>query len=371
MNEKRTELLEGNTVGLMIKLSLPAIIGQAIVGLYPLVDSIFIGQLVGVVSMSAVSITAPFILINNGIAVLVGMGSGSVLSRAIGAKDKDKVDKIMGNLIISILILSAFVMVLGTIFAPQLLKLGGAEGELLDIGTRYLRIIYIGSFFVNFMQSANMIIRSEGRMVVAMAIMSGGALLNIILDPIFILMMGERGTEGAAIATVISQFAQAFATFIYFIKFSPVVKFKRIGLFISIFKEMFAVGLSGAMMQIMFLIQMTVIYSTIAGIGTYVDVALMGAAQRVMQFSFVPIWGMSQGFQPVVGTNYGAKEYDRVRKFTKVFIIGATVLSGFFFVIIQIFPQQILSLFITDQDIVSSGLTDFRIMFSVFFMVFL
>ncbi len=367
MNEKRTQLLEGGTVSLMIKLSLPAIIGQAIVGLYPLVDMIFIGQMVGVVSMSAVSITAPFVLINNGIAVLIGMGSASVLSRAIGAKNQDKVDKIMGNLILSVLILSALVMVLGTIFAPQLLRLGGAEGELLEIGTRYLRIIYIGSFFVNFMQSANMIIRAEGRMVVAMVIMGAGALLNIILDPIFIHMMGERGAEGAAMATVIAQFVQAVATFIYFKKFSPVVKFKRIGIFKNIFGEMMGVGLSGAMMQIMFLVQMAVIYSTIAKMGTYADIALMGAAQRVMQFSFVPIWGMSQGFQPAVGTNYGAKQYDRVKKFTKVFILGGTVLAGFFFLIIQLFPGQILSSFITDPEIVEGGIADFSLMFSVFF----
>lgn len=109
-------------------------------------------------------------------------------------------------------------MIIGIIFAPEFLRLSGAGGEVLEMGVSYLRTVYLGSIFVNFMQGANMVIRAEGRMGVAMGIMAAGAILNIILDPIFILLMPSRGPQAVAIATVISQIIQASATLLYFLK---------------------------------------------------------------------------------------------------------------------------------------------------------
>ena len=367
MADMRSELLTQKPFRLMWKLSIPAILGQLVVGLYALVDSIFVGQLVGVEAMSAVSVSAPFVLFNNGIAVLVGIGSGSVLSRAVGRKDTGTVDKIMGNLLVLVLLLSGLVMVLGIPFAPQLLRLGGAEGNVLDMGVRYLRTIYLGSIFVNFMQGANMVMRAEGRMGTAMAIMASGAILNIILDPILITAMGERGVEGAALATIISQLVQAVATMVYFVKKSPVVRFHGVRLAPQLLPQIFSVGSSAMLMQIMFMVQMTVVYNTAASLGGNEQIALMGASQRVMQFAFVPIWGMSQGMQPAVGTNYGAREYGRVKKLTNVFILSATGLATFFFLIIQGFPRQILSAFIKDASLVEAGLGNYRLMFAIFF----
>ena len=357
----RDKLLTENPWKLMISLSLPAILGQLIVGLYAFVDSIYVGQMVGTDAMSAVSAASPFVLINNAIAVLLGIGSGSVLSRAIGKKDKETVDKIIGNLTFLVIILSSVVMIIGIIFAPEFLRLSGADGEVLEMGVSYLRTVYLGSIFVNFMQGANMVIRAEGRMGVAMGIMAAGAILNIILDPIFILLMPSRGPQAVEIATVIS-----LVTLIYFLKKSPVVRFHGIKPAKDLLPEIFSVGMSAMLMQIMMLVQMTVVYNTAVHFGGEKQIALMGAAQRVMQLAFVPIWGMSQGMQPAVGTNFGAKEYIRVKKLTNVFIIGSTCLAGFFFAIIEIFSVQILSAFITDSAIVSSGLSNFRLMYCIF-----
>ncbi len=362
----RDRLLTENTWRLMVKLSLPAILGQLIVGLYAFVDSIYVGQMVGIDAMSAVSAASPFVLINNGVAVLLGIGSGSVLSRAIGKKDQETVDKIMGNLTFLVILLSSAVMLIGIVFAPGLLSLSGAEDDVLKMGVSYLRTVYLGSIFVNFMQAANMVIRAEGRMKTAMAIMAAGAILNIILDPIFILLMHSRGPQAVAVATVISQFVQAFATLIYFLKKSPVVRFHGVKPAKDLLPEIFSVGMSAMFMQIMMLVQMTVIYNTAVRFGGENQIALMGAAQRVMQLAFVPIWGMSQGMQPAVGTNFGAKRYMRVKKLTNVFIMGATCLAGFFFVIIEIFSTQILSAFITDSSVVASGLLNFRLMYCLF-----
>ena len=120
-------------------------------------------------------------------------------------------------------------------------------------------------------------------------------------------------------------------------------------------------------MQVMMLIQMTVVYNTAVKYGGETQIALMGASQRVMQLAFVPIWGMSQGLQPAVGTNYGAKNYTRVKQLTNIFIIGSTVLSGILFAVIELFPNQILSAFITESDIVESGISLYRLMFCAFF----
>ena len=321
----RDKLLKENPWKLMLNLSIPAILGQFIVGLYAFVDSIYVGQMVGTDAMSAVSAASPFILINNAVAVLLGIGSGSVLSRAIGDKDEKTIKKIMGNFTFLVILLSSFVMILGIILSPWLISLSGAKGNIQNMGVSYLRIIYIGSIFVNFMQGANMIIRAEGRMKTAMGIMGAGALLNIILDPIFILL------------------------------------FPR-----DINKEIFSVGISAMLMQIMMLIQMTIVYNTAVRYGGKSQIALMGAAQRVLQLAFVPIWGMSQGMQPAIGTNFGAKEYLRVKKLTNVFIIGSTVLAGIFFIIIEIFSKQILSTFITNYKIVNEGVVNFRLMYLMF-----
>ena len=155
---------------------------------------------------------------------LLGVGSASVLSRAIGKGDQKTVDKIMGNLIFWVILFSAIITVGGILLAPHFLDMVGATGEIKAYGIRYLRVIFIGSLFVNFTQSENMVMRGEGLMKKAMMIMGLGALLNIILDPILMTVMGEYAIEGAALATITAQFVQAVVTLHYFLKKNKVVK---------------------------------------------------------------------------------------------------------------------------------------------------
>lgn len=160
--ENSTEkLLTGNIVSTMISLSLPAIIGMVVIGLYNFMDAVFVGQMVGPQAMTAVKVSYPFTLINSGISTLIGVGSASVLSRAIGKKDSETVDQIMGNLTGAILLLSIIVTVLGLLFTRPLISLSGATGETLDLAVTYMRIVFVGSLFVNFAQSANMIMRGR------------------------------------------------------------------------------------------------------------------------------------------------------------------------------------------------------------------
>ena len=366
MTDEREELTTGNMFKLMLKLGVPGIIGMLVISLYSFVDAIFVGRYVGDKALGAISIAYAFTLINNGIAVLVGIGSASVLSRAVGRKDQKTIDSVMGNVFVLTLLMSSAVTVLGYIFAPQLLHLVRAEGEMHELGVKYLRIVYLGSIFVNFGQAANMVMRGEGKMALAMAIMGSGAVLNIVLDALFIIVF-KQGIEGAAIATVISQAVFALATFFYFLCFSKNIKFKSFKLEKSLVGETFAVGMSAMFMQVLSLVQQTVMYSTLKKYGGEDQVILMGAFFRYMMLAFIPLWGLSQGFQPFAGTNFGAGLFERVKKGTFLFYGFGIVLAAVFWLVFLTSPESVLSLFIKDNPaLVAAGKTNATLAFLIF-----
>ncbi len=369
--DTRTMLLAASPWQLIVTLSLPAIIGMVVVGLYNLMDRVFVGQMVGEIAMAAVSVSYPFTLINTGVATLIGVGSASILSRSVGKKDQNTIDKIMGNLIAMNLLLGVIITAIGMIFTRQILTLSGAEGEILNNAEKYLRIIFAGSLFVNFSQSANMIMRGEGILKKAMLITGTGAVLNIILDPIFIslLVNSGKGIEGAAYATILSQFVTACITMWYFLKKSKIVKIHKVRLESTLMSEILSVGFSAMLMQVMTLVQQTVLYNVASRHGGETWQIILGAALSVQSFAFIPLWGMSQGFQPAAGTNYGAKEYKRVKKITLGFSLGATVLAALFYLPVELMPKTVLSWFITDQTIVAQGAGPFRIMFSTYIVL--
>lgn len=374
MSEKmntRAMLLSDSPWKLVAKLSVPAIVGMVVVRLYNFMDGVYVGQMIGDRAMAAVSVSYPFTLANTGISTLIGVGSASVLSRAIGKKDQAVIDKIMGNLIALNLIFSLIIMAGGMIFTKQILMLSGAKGEILSLATRYLRIIFAGSLFVNFAQSANMIMRGEGLLKRAMMFSAGSAVMNIILDPVFILLLNPygRGIDGAAYATILSQVAYAAATLWYFKKKSRAVRIHAIRIEKDLFHEIIGVGVSAMLMQVMMLVQQTVLYNLAAQHGGDTWQIILGATYRVVSFAFIPLWGLSQGYQPAVGTNYGAKQYDRVKYITKIFSIAATLLALIFYLPIMTAPKAILSMFITTLSVAEQGAGAFRLFFISFILL--
>lgn len=366
--DRRTRILTESPSRLMVSLSLPAIVGMVVIGLYTFVDAIYAGQLIGTDAMGAVSIAYPFTFINSGFASLMGMGSASVLSRAIGARDQKTIDGIMGNLIAMNLIVSVITTVAVIACARPLLALTGAEGAMLDLACSYLQVVYVGSLFVNFAQSSNMVMRGEGIMVRAMAIMGGGAVLNMILSPLFICALRDAGwgLQGAAIATVLSQFAQAAVMLWWFVRREKTARIHRVALSAPILKDVVSVGISALLMQVLTLVQQAVIYRAAAEWGGPDWQILFGAAIRMQSFAFIPLWGMSNGLQPAVGTNFGAGAFARVRRIMLTFCGGATALCLIFWIPAMAAPEAVLGLFITDPDIVALGVGDFRIFFAPF-----
>ena len=366
MNKNSKGLLTEQPLQILIKLSLPAILGMIVIGVYPLMDGIFAGQILGEKAMTAVGIATPFTYINTGIATLIGVGSTSLLSRAIGEGNQRTIDKVMGNLCFWVLLLSTIVTILGILFCGQLLMVFGAKGELLDLSTRYLRIIFLGSIFVNFAQAANMVMRGEGLMKRAMLIMSLGAGINIVLDPVLMIMFKGHGVEGAAIATITAQFIQAVFTLWYFKKKSETVKIGLIRKEKEIIGEMFSVGVSAMLMQVLTIIQQSFLYSQAFRYGGETSAAIMAVSLRIQAFSFIPLWGMSQGLQPAIGANFGAKQYNRVKKIFDVFTISSIVLAACFWIPAEGFAKQILNLFGLSDETLFLAVPNFRIMYSIF-----
>lgn len=365
-DDMKTQLLIKPPKQLLIQLSIPAVMGMFVIGLYPLMDGIFAGQIIGQVAMAACGVAMPLTYINSGIATLLGMGSASVLARALGKGDQGVVNKVMGNLIFWVLVCSAITTVGGLLLAPYFLDLVGATGEIKALGIRYLHIIFLGSVFVNFTQSANMVIRGEGLMKKAMLIMGLGAAMNIALDPILMMALGDYAIEGAALATVLSQITQALVTYRYFRKQSQQVKIGPIRIEKELSGQVFAVGVSAMMMQLLFMIQQTLLYKMAFQYGGEMHGTLMAAAIRMYGFSFIPLWGMSQGLQPVVGTNFGAKRYDRVAASVRVFSWGGLLLAGFFWILALALPGQILQLFGVEASLIAQGVGYFRLFYMSF-----
>jgi Na+-driven multidrug efflux pump len=200
-----------------------------------------------------------------------------------------------------------------------------------------------------------------------MAIMATSAILNIILDPILIKVFGEgNGVLGAAFATIISQLVLMIMSFFYFLKKSDTVRIHKIKFEKTLIKPVLSVGVSAMLMQVMSMLQQTVLYNTASKWGGSEWQTILGAALSLQAFSFIPLWGISQGFQPAIGTNYGAKLFDRVGKFTRCFMISATVVALVFYIPIMCFPAKMLSMFITDAAIVEAGAPMLRVLFAAF-----
>ena len=366
--DMKTQLLTKSPKELLFKLAVPGIIGMVVIGLYPFMDGIFAGRLIGDYAMSAISVSMSLTIINGGISALIGVGSASIVSRAIGKGDKETIDKIFGNFCYWVILFSAIITIVGLIFAPHFLDMVGAKGNIKELGVRYLRVVFFGSLFVNFAQAGNMTMRGEGALKQSMMIMGTGAILNIMLDPILMKLMGEYAIEGAAIATVLSQVVQALFTFHYFSKKSSFVKIHKVKKYKAIYREMFSIGSSAMMMQILFAVQQTFLFKQAFVYGGDNWGILMSATMRLYMFSFIPLWGMSQGLQPVIGANFGAKQYGRVQDTMKIFMYGATILAAASWIPSMFCSDTLLSLFSVRHEIIEAGVKNFKMFYSTFIL---
>ncbi|MCB2306850.1 MATE family efflux transporter [Clostridium estertheticum] len=336
---------------LLFKFSVPAITGMVVNALYNIVDRIYIGHIKGVGSyaLSGLAITFPISVIIMAFGMLIGIGACSVISIRLGEKNVEAADNILGNAVMILTIISLALGIFGVLFLNKILMLFGADQNNLPYAKAYIQIILMGAVFQNIGFGINNIIRAEGNPKMAMLTMMFGAVINIILDPIFIFVF-KMGIQGAAIATVISQVFNTLLVLRYFTakNSGSILKLKKINLKLNkyIVNDIFAIGVAPFSMQIASSL-VAILYNK--GLYTYggnLAIAAMGILNSISMLIFMPIVGISQGIQPIIGYNYGAKLYDRVFKILKLAILFGTCIAVIGFIVVQLFANQLITIFV-------------------------
>jgi putative MATE family efflux protein len=362
-----TQALGQEPVGkLLWKFSLPAIVGMLVNALYNVVDSIFVGHGVGEVGLTAVTIAFPIMLVLLAFGMLIGVGSSTLVSIRLGEHNKGEAEHILGNALTMIAVFSLVLSGIGLLWLDPLLIALGAEPEVLPYARTFTRIVLAGNVFMHVGFGLNTIIRAEGNPRLAMATMLISAILNTLLNPLFLFVM-KLGIGGSALATVISQLVSSVWVLSHFLSKASVLKLRLHNLRPNwrIIKDIVAIGMSPFFMQLAASV-VTIIYNF--GLIRYsgdLGVAAMGIVNRVTMLMLMPIFGISQGAQPIIGYNYGAQQYDRVFEAVKKAIYAASGISLVGFLLVQVFPYQIVGLFNSNPQLIELGSRGLRIMLSM------
>ncbi len=368
MNKEREELLHQDMGKLFLKMAVPGMIGMLVIGLYNLVDSIFVGQFVSPAAVSAVTMGYAVVLVNQAILSLFATGAMSIFSRSMGANDQKTMDALLGNVFWPVAVLSLLLTVGVRICSRQILTGLGAEGEILTLGIKYLETLSLGFVFGGLGPALNFLIRGEGQMQTAMKIVALGTIANVVFDPIFIKVLG-MGVEGAAIATILGQALIVIGNFVHFRSRKSVITLNKKSFRITwnLFPEILKIGFSGMVMAIAVAVQLSILLSLSSTYSSASNI-VMSVSFRVMSFFYIPVFGISYGLQPVLGANYGAGMYKRVRESFWYFGRIAIIITACLWLFFQVFASFILSWFITDQVIVDEGVHWFRIFLSSFIL---
>ncbi|HEY8363973.1 MAG TPA: MATE family efflux transporter [Haloplasmataceae bacterium] len=361
MNHDSKYLGEQKISRLLLELSLPAALAMMINGLYNIVDTVFIGHGVGSDAIGGLAVAFPVQLLMMGFAQLVGIGSASIVSRSLGAKKVEEAEKVAGNGFFTVVILSLLVSFLSLIFVDELLYVFGATPELLSYARDYMQIILIGNVFFSFSMMSNNLIRAEGKAKIAMVSMLIGAILNIILDPIFIYPL-DLGIKGAALATIISQFASFIFVVTYFKsgRSSLKIQIHHLKPKWEIITKIFSIGFSAFARSSTNSLFSIVVNNSLRFYGGSTAITIFGTINRVTSFLFMPIIGIGQGMQPILGYNYGAKKMDRAKKVIRLSLIVASIIAITGWVISETIPGLIMSIFTNDKELIRDGAKVFR-----------
>ncbi len=361
-NKKATELGEDPISKLLAKLSIPATIGMLVLLLYNVVDMIFVSYYVGTLAVGGLSIVMPISMLISSLGMSIGIGGGSIIARYLGAKRYEDANAVMGNMLVLNSSLIGIATLIGILAMDQVLVLFGAGGEIFQYAKEYFFIILLGMPMFSFAMLFNNVARSEGKAKTAMVTMLISALVNLILDPIFIIYL-DWGIEGAAWATVISQMlALGFLLWFFLKKKSAITIHKKYWNWQStIIREISAIGSSSMARQGAASIVAIVVNHALLTYGGELSIAVYGILVRIVMMVVFPLFGLAQGMMPLVGFNLGARKYERMEESLKKSILIATGLSVFMFVAIFFYSESFVRIFSDDPEVLSMGTRALRI----------
>ncbi|HQC14117.1 MATE family efflux transporter [Mesotoga prima] len=347
---------------LLLNLSLPATIGMLVQAMYNFVDTIFVGKGVGSMGIAGISISLPVQIFVMAFAQMFGIGGASVISRSLGERDHKKARRAAGNVMVFSVAFGLVMTLLGQFFLDQLLIMLGASEAIIPYAREYLGIILLGSAFFSFGMAMNHVVRAEGKPKIAMAAMLISAVLNIILDPIFIFSL-NMGIRGAALATVLSQAATSIYVLFYFLSGRSLLRVSLRSLIPEwrIMRETVSVGLSAFSRQVAGSVLAVVLNNSLVFYGGDIAVAVYGVINRLLMVFIMPMFGVNQGFLPIVGYNYGARKMRRARESVKLASAVTTMIALFSSIVMFLFARQLISIFTDETELIESTIYALRI----------
>ena len=367
--EQEENILGKEKIGKLIrKFSIPCIISMLVNSLYNIVDQIFIGQGVGYLGNGATNVVFPLVMICLAFSLMFGDGASAYLSLKLGEKKKKEAEEGIANGILLSAIVSIIFAIITFIFLPLFLKIFGCTDNLKEYAMAYGKIIAIGFPFSMIGTTLNSIIRADGSPKYSMISMVSGAILNTILDPIFIFVF-HKGVEGAALATVISQIL-TFALNVAYIKRFKSIKLSKesFKLKANVCKKVSALGISSFITQMSIVCVMTAEnnllgkYGAESKFGAEIPITVLGIVMKISQILNSIIIGIAAGSQPIFGYNYGARKYDRVKQTLKIVLGSSVVISTIAFILFQTIPDKLILIFGSgDENYMEFACLAFRI----------
>ncbi len=351
MAKVSSEALGTEPIGkLLIKQAVPASIGILVMSLNILVDSIFVGNWIGSIAIAAINVVLPVSFFIAALGMSIGIGGSSIISRALGANTKEKALRTFGNQIFLGLVIMVPLVILGLIFVDDIIPRFGGKGDIFEPAKIYYTIILYGVPILGFAMMGNTVIRAEGKPKFAMIAMIIPTVGNLLMDYVFIYIL-DMGMQGAAWATTGSYIACFLYVFWFFTSKNSELKigFRHLGLQKDIVSEIISLGGVTMSRQAVVSITYLLMNNILFNIGQEGLVAVYAIIGRMLMFALFPVFGVTQGFLPIAGYNYGAKQYPRVRETINTAITYASIVATLVFIGLMIFPSEITSLFLSDD----------------------
>ncbi|MEG1943111.1 MAG: MATE family efflux transporter [Angelakisella sp.] len=356
MTTHQNDLGNDSVKGLLFKLAAPAIAAQLVNMLYNIVDRIYIGHIpnVGAAALTGVGVSMPIIMLISAFSALIGMGGAPRASIKMGQQDNEGASKILGNCLAALLVISALLTVFFLIFGEQLLMMFGASENTIEYAAQYMNIYVCGTVFVQLALGLNPFISTQGFATTSMMTVLIGALINIVLDPILIFGF-DMGVRGAALATIISQAVSAIWVLKFLFSKKSMLRLRKdiVRINPKIIFPVLALGVSPFIMQSTESLLNIVFNSSLQRYGGDIAVGSMTILTSMMQLFMLPVMGLTQGAQPIIGYNFGARNNERVKEAFKLLLICAMTFVTIFWAAMMFFPQIFISLFTTDTLLIN------------------
>lgn len=371
MDTNKSELSTAKIPNLLLKMSLPAILAQIINLLYNMVDRMFIGRIpdIGALALTGVGLTFPIIILITAFAALVSMGAAPRASIMLGRDHKNEAEKILGNSFSSLIIVSILLTFIIRLFGKDILMVFGASEATIGYALEYINIYALGTIFVQLTLGLNAFITAQGFSKISMLTILIGALLNIILDPILIFGL-NMGVRGAALATIISQGVSALWVVRFLLSDKSLIKIKKKNLRLKrdiILPSLF-LGLSPFIMQSTESLLGIAFNTSLQKYGGDLAVGTMTILSSVMQFSMLPLRGLTQGSQPIISYNFGGGNLDRVRDTFKLLLKVSITYSTLLWLLIMIKPGIFAKVFTPDLELINMVIPSLRLFMSMSFL---